>query len=376
MRLCAISTNRADWSSLRPIVRRAALDSRFEISVLVAGGIDEQSVMKDLVVLSDDPNHAAWGPLLESVELSASWLSAFTVWLDSQLGRIQPEAVVVVGDRIELLTVSQLCLLKGIPLAHVSGGDTTLGALDEQVRNAVSCMAQVHFVAHETHRVKLEALAIKGDRIFIVGDPALDDLPVEPASSRTEFLQHFGLPENQDFALLTYHPPTASLADLEIELTAILGALRQSGIPVLATGPNGDPGSDVIRCLIHDFVSESNSSSFVTSLGQDYFYDALHFAMFMVGNSSSGLWEAPNTGLPVINVGSRQAGRLRASNVTDASTDLTAIVEVITSIKERKQQRTAVNNPFRQYRSTESILDTLIVALPSLPVGGGATGSG
>ncbi len=230
----------------------------------------------------------------------------------------RPDIILINGDRGELLPVASVALTLGIPVAHIAGGEITEGAIDDSVRHAVSKLSHLHFVTNDLHARRLCQLGEESWRIVISGEPALDSISKMTLLTKSELEESLEIKLNDPIVLVTYHPETLGEAGLA-ELEATLEAMVSVDATYVITYPNADPGSEPILERLKRFAGENEQAMLVSSLGQVRYYSMLACCAAMLGNSSSGLWEAPTFRLPVVNLGGRQAGRLRAGNVIDIS---------------------------------------------------------
>jgi UDP-hydrolysing UDP-N-acetyl-D-glucosamine 2-epimerase len=233
---------------------------------------------------------------------------------------------VVLGDRFEIFAASTAAMLLHIPIAHLHGGETTEGAVDEQVRHAITKMAQLHFVAAEPYRQRVLQMGESEDRVYLVGAPGLDVIERASLPQRAELEATLGWPLHGPFAVATYHPVTLD-DDPAAGIHAFFTALRRvPELRVLFTGVNADEGNAAISAAIKAAVAADPARFHaVQSLGQRGYLGAVRMADVVLGNSSSGLVEAPAIGTPTVNIGDRQRGRLRADSVIDVGADADAI---------------------------------------------------
>jgi len=240
---------------------------------------------------------------------------------------LAPDVIVVLGDRYEVLAAAQAALVVGIPLAHLHGGETTEGAFDEAIRHSVTKMAHLHFVAAEDYAQRVRQLGEADDRIFNVGAPGLDHLEHTTLATRDELASHLDLVLTSPLLVVTYHPETLDADGGLGGLVAMLEALDDiDDATIVFTGVNADPGHDAISDRIAQFVAaDTTHRCMVPSLGQARYLGLLRIANSVIGNSSSGMIEAPALRLPTVNIGDRQKGRLRAASVVDCSPDATDI---------------------------------------------------
>lgn len=313
---------------MRLVVAGAHLSSEHgsTVSEIEADGfmIDDRV---EMMLASDSPVGAA-----KSIGLG-------TIAFSDIFSRCTPDIVLIVGDRYELLSVACAAVPFRIPIAHVSGGDRTEGAIDNQVRNAVSMMSSLHFVAMQEHGDRLVQMGEEPWRIFVTGDPALDAINHMELLTRRELEDRLMTPLEQPVLLVTFHPTTLGSQSVSDEIAALLGALSEVDGTLIFTASNPDVGRNVVMENIREFVARRPSARLFANLGQKLYYSLLSVADAMVGNSSSGIWEAPSFELPVVNVGERQHGRVRSANVIDVRSDKESILEAV---------RKALNPAFKE----------------------------
>jgi len=230
------------------------------------------------------------------------------------------------GDRYEAFAAAAAAHLLGIPIAHLHGGESTGGAVDDRLRHAISQLSSWHFTAAEPYRQRVIAMGHPPERVCTVGPMVLDGLLAAPPASRSAFETATGFRFGHRNLLITYHPETL-LPDRGVAgFEALLAALEQVPCQVLFTHPNADAGSEQLLPRLQAFVQRHpDRSMMLPSLGQQRYLAALQLFEAMAGNSSSGVIEAPLLGMPVLNIGGRQAGRLSHGGVHDVSADPEAI---------------------------------------------------
>ena len=252
------------------------------------------------------------------------------------LPKLAPDVLVLLGDRFEILSAAVAATLLNIPVAHIHGGEITAGAFDDAIRHAITKMASLHFVAAEPYRRRVIQMGENPDVVFNVGAPGLDLASAVPAIGRTELAAQLGLSGHERFLLITLHPTTARPESDAANVAALLGALGDIGDrSFVFTGVNADPGYRAIDDAIRDFVARRpKQARLFASLGSERYWAALRLADAVVGNSSSGILEAPAAGVPSINIGDRQLGRLRAASIIDCPADPAVIGAALRTILE------------------------------------------
>jgi UDP-hydrolysing UDP-N-acetyl-D-glucosamine 2-epimerase len=233
--------------------------------------------------------------------------------------RLDPDIVVLIGDRFEMWAAAQAAFVGQRVLAHIHGGETTEGAFDEGIRHSLTKLSHYHFATAEPYRDRIVQLGEEPDRVFTVGAPGIDHIGRTPLLSRTSLATELGIPVDSPIFAVTLHPATLEKAvDTEVVSDALISALEAfPHVCIVITESNGDPGGRSINQRMSTFAANSPNVSLHTSLGQKKYLSLIREADVVVGNSSSGIFEAPALGTPTVNVGSRQAGRLRAASIID-----------------------------------------------------------
>lgn len=250
---------------------------------------------------------------------------------------LQPDIVVVLGDRFEIMAAAQAAMLANIPLAHVHGGEVTEGAVDESIRHAITKMAQVHFVSAEPYRKRVIQMGEQPDRVFCVGAPGLDALAQMPFLTRDELEVSLDLSFDRPVFLVTYHPVTLSEQSPEVSLKALFSALDHfPQARVIFTKSNADAHGRIIGRMIDDYAAlDPKRIKAYMSLGQSRYLSAMRQAHAVIGNSSSGIIEAPAFGVPTVNIGDRQKGRLRADSIFDCAEASESVIKAIEAALKR-----------------------------------------
>ncbi len=243
------------------------------------------------------------------------------------LDRLRPDFIVILGDRFEALAIAQVALVMGIPIAHLHGGEITEGAYDDSIRHAITKMSYFHFVASEKYRQRVIQMGEEPGRVFNVGAVGLDHLRRTPRMSIETLGQRLSFELQQPYFLVTYHPVTSIKEDALPSFQAMLEALdRFPEHQVILTYPNADNGGRTIIPVLEEYArSRPERVVAITSLGFERYLSALQLAAVVVGNSSSGVIEAPAFGVPSVNIGQRQQGRLAAESVIHCPVDVDAI---------------------------------------------------
>lgn len=280
-------------------------------------------------------------------------------------GELKPQIVVLLGDRFELLAPAISALMLGIPIAHIHGGELSEGAIDDTVRHAITKMASLHFAATETYRRRIIQMGEPPRRVFTFGAPGLDQIHNCRLFTKTQLENDLGVNLSKPVALVTYHPATRDAESTESQVGALLNALKSSGLTAVFSMANADAqGALINRKLKAACAQHPERFRWFPHLGHQRYLSLLKYAAVMVGNSSSGLTEAPSFRLPVVNIGDRQKGRTRAANIIEVPGDEAAIrngIKRALSARFRSSLR-AMRNPYDRFhdgRTSARIKDVL-----------------
>lgn len=365
-RICVVTGTRAEYGLLYWLMKDIQQDPDLELQLAVTGmhlspefGLTWKRIDEDgfninekveMLLSSDTPTGIAKSTGLGLI----GFADAFS--------RLKPDIVVLLGDRFEILSAAIAAHTARIPIAHIHGGETTEGAIDEAFRHALTKMSQLHFVAAEPYRKRVIQMGEDPARVFLTGSPGLDHLEQTPMLCREELEEELGLDLNPPVLLVTYHPVTLE-KNPEAPFGELLHALRSfPGATVVFTLPNADTGGRLLIELIHLHVSDHpGRCAAFASLGQQRYLSLLKICDAVIGNSSSGLSEAPSFGVPTVNIGNRQKGRLRASSVIDCPEERSAISDAISKALSPafKGEALRTENPYGSEGASKKIKEIL-----------------
>ncbi len=360
-KICFVTLSRSDYASLRPLILAAQNDPAFEVTTVSGGSHMLKRYGKTIDgILSDGIKVQKIIPFLletddSKIDLAKAYARAVTEFT-AYFSKNRPEIVFILGDRWEMLAIASAASMLRIPIVHHSGGDLTQGSADNQTRYALSCLSHLHFTAHEQHKERLIAMGEEPWRVFVSGEPSLQ--AVYEQSDNTDL----GFPQDKPFVMGTYHPSSFESVPIEQQIKTFIQALEMiEGHRIVLTAPNPDGESSIILDKLESFAENRPDVYLIKSMGTKAYYAAMRKAVFMIGNSSSGIWEAPSFDLPVINIGRRQEDRLRAANVIDVGYDLdslsTAIKKAMSA--EFRESLKGLKNPYVRENAVSSILDTV-----------------
>jgi UDP-hydrolysing UDP-N-acetyl-D-glucosamine 2-epimerase len=246
-----------------------------------------------------------------------------------EFARRTPDLLVVLGDRYEMLSAAVAALSFALPVAHLHGGEVTEGAIDEQIRHAITKLAHLHFPAAEPYAARLRQLGEEPWRVHCCGAPGLDRLQGQATLSRTALAERLELALGHPTMLATFHPETLAAADVPRQVGELTAALERLPGDLVITAPGADTAHRAVSAALEALTVRRPATRLVTALGDEAYCSLLREVDVMVGNSSSAIIEAPTFELPAVNIGDRQHGRLRAANVIDVGHDRAAIAAAV-----------------------------------------------
>lgn len=322
--LAVVTGTRAEYGLLCPVIQKLLKCEDITPKVLVTGAhlcAEYGNTVEEIE--ADGVPIAARIPILKfgqgplaTADTVAYTISQFSRWFVEN----RPDAVLVLGDRYEIFAVAQAAAMTGVPIAHISGGDVTLGAADDYYRHCITKMAHLHFPSCEVYAQRVIRMGEAPDTVFNVGGLGDENIRTMQKMSRQELSESLQFDLSGPFALVTFHPETAGGASPTQQVQELLAAMEKIGeeqpISWLITKANADAGGLAINALLDEWVEQHPEQAMAfTSLGVKRYLSAMQYASMVVGNSSSGVVETPTFGVPTINIGQRQAGRIICENV-------------------------------------------------------------
>ena len=362
LRILAVSGSRADWGYLVKPIEALKADPAFDVLLAVTGQhLEERSGrtidnIRNAGFAVDDiiePHLAG-----DSAEETTAALAHIASGMGKVIAARKPHLMLLLGDRYETLACASAAMLARVPIAHLCGGDISEGAVDDVIRHAVSKLSHLHFPTNSDAARRLRQMGEAPERVHMVGSTGLDLLLATPIMPRDDFFARLKLQPRKHMLLVTMHPVTLA-ADPAAEAKALVTALAALGddVELIISGTNADTGRHGITRLLENLAATRSGTVLVPSLGNALFVNALAHCDCMVGNSSSGLYEAPSLGIPTVNVGIRQQGRLRASSVTDCAAEPEVIRAAIVAALGRG--RVSTRNPYGDGHASRRIVEVL-----------------
>lgn len=365
-KVCVVTGTRAEYGLLRLVIEGIKNSSGLELKLVVTGMHLSPEFGLTYREIEEDGFH-----IDRKVEMLMSSDTACGVTKSIGLGvigfadalhELKPDLLLILGDRYEIFAVATAALIAGIPIAHLHGGETTEGAFDEALRHSITKMSHLHFVAAEEYFNRVVQLGEDPDRVFIVGGLGVDSILNLELMDRDALESSLNFKLGEKNLLITYHPVTFEKSTAEEQMRALLGALeKRKETRLIFTLPNADTDGRVISRLIEDFVSRNANAAAFTSLGQRRYLSCLQYVDGVIGNSSSGLIEAPTFQKGTVNIGDRQRGRLKAASVIDCSPTETSIQNAIDKLYSRdfQEKLAMVENPYGQGGASKKIIEVI-----------------
>jgi len=366
-KVCIVTGTRADYGLLRWVIDGIQNSKQLQLQLVVTGmhlspefGLTVQQIEADgypidwrvEMLLSSDT----------AVGITKSMGLGLIGFADA-LAHLQPDLLLVLGDRYEIMVAAQAAMIARIPIAHLHGGELTEGAFDDAIRHSITKMAHLHFVAAEEYRQRVIQLGEQPERVFCVGGLGIDNIKRLDLLNRQQLEESLNFKLGEQNLLVTFHPVTLENGSSAEQMEELFTALDQfPDVHLIVTMPNADTDGRVLFQMIETFVLDRPHACAFTSLGQLRYLSCIQHVDGVVGNSSSGLAEVPSFRKPTINIGDRQRGRLKAESVIDClpkSASITASISIALSPAFRQQLQQPFLRPYGEGGASEAIVTKL-----------------
>ncbi|AEB75677.1 UDP-N-acetylglucosamine 2-epimerase [Clostridium botulinum] len=363
-KIAVITGTRADYGIYYSVLKAIENHKGLELHLIVCGmhlspefGMTINEIEKDGFKIDDKIDTIlssdSGGAMAKSIGITLMGLT-------QSLDRIKPDVLLILGDRGEMMAGALAAIHMNIPVAHIHGGEVT-GTVDESIRHSITKLSHIHFPANEDSRERIIKMGEKKENVYVVGAPGIDYIKNTKYLSREEVLGRFNLKDDKIF-ILTQHPVTTEKDMVVEQIEETLSAIVELGIQTIVSYPNSDNGGREIIKVIEKYREKYDFLKVFKNLSQVEYLSLLNTADIMIGNSSSGIIEAPSFKLPVINIGTRQQGRLRACNIIDVGYNRKEILNAIDKVLYNEQFREELKkceNPYGDGYSGERIADIL-----------------
>lgn len=365
-KICVVTGTRAEYGLLYWLMKEIDADGDLELQIIATGmhlspefGLTYKEIEKDFTItkkiemlLSSDT------PVGISKSMGLAQISFAEAY-----DELKPDIVVVLGDRYEIFSAVSAAMIARIPIAHLHGGETTEGAFDESIRHSITKMSHLHFTAAEEYRRRVIQLGEHPDRVYNVGGMGIENIKRLKLLDKEAFEESIDFKLGEKNVLVTFHPVTLENSTAGHQFQELLNALdTQKDTHIIFTKANSDTDGRIINQMIDDYVAQNQDKSIAfTSLGQLRYLSALQFMDAAVGNSSSGLLEAPSFKIGTVNIGDRQLGRLKAQSIIDCKPDQKSIEEAFEKLYSDEFQMCLENvkNPYGEGMASKQILDVI-----------------
>lgn len=365
-KICVVTATRAEYGLLKRLTKELMQDPFFDVCFIVTGthleeeyGYTVREIQQDGIPIREQIRIFDGDYTKEGICAAMGRASAL---FGEMFQRQQPDFLVVLGDRYELIPICSSAVIYGIPIAHISGGEITEGAIDDMIRHAVTKMSYLHFVACETYRKRVIQLGESPDRVFNYGDVGVENIKKMKFMSKGEIEGQLGEKLSRPYACVTFHPVTSENADMEKQMEELLACMKQmTDICFIVTMANADFQGSTINQMWETAAELSENIKLYKSLGSKCYLSLMKDAEFVLGNSSSGIIEAPCFGIPTVNIGKRQSGRLQAESIINCEPQREAIeaaIQKAVSVEFREIAKEAIN-PYGNGDTSVNIVKTL-----------------
>ena len=366
MRTIGVVTGaRSDYGIYLPVLRAIEADNRLRLKLIAAGmhlspefGYTVEVIERDGFEIADRVEMLVSADTPRGISKS---MGLGTIGFAQVFADLSCDILLVLGDRFEMHAAVVAALPFAVPVAHIHGGESTEGLIDEPIRHSITKMSHIHFVSTGAYQRRVEQMGEEPWRVTVSGAPSLDNLRHVDLMSREELEQATGLVLTPSPILVTFHPVTLDYRNTGEHIQALLGALASVAAPVVFTYPNADTSGRVIIEAISEYVDRHEEARVVENLGTDAYFSLMSHASAMVGNSSSGIIEAASFQLPVVNIGNRQRGRVRGTNVIDVDADTESIAGGIRRAvrPDFRSSMDGLKNPYGDGHAAERIVERL-----------------
>lgn len=364
--ICIVTATRAEYGLLSPIIKKLKKFDEFNIKVVATGmhlshefGFTYKEIESDgisidkkiEILLSSDT------PVSISKSMGLAMIS-FAEYFDE----IKPDLLIVLGDRYETLAVCCAAMNQRLPIAHLYGGETTEGAIDESIRHSITKMSYLHFTSTEEYRKRVIQLGESPERVFNVGAIGIENILMTKLMSKAELERSINFKLDKSFAVVTFHPVTLEGNKAEEQIKQLLMALsKYYNMNFIFTKSNADANGRIINKMIDEYAEKHNNVVAFESLGMVRYLSAVSYASMVIGNSSSGLVEVPSFKIPTINIGDRQKGRLQAKSVINCNPICNDIALAIEKASSGEFKRSIIDcvNPYGNGNTSDKIIETI-----------------
>lgn len=333
-KISVISATRAEYGILKPLIMKLKNIDNFETQLILTGSHLVAELGNTYLEAEEDGIE-----IYRKITINTQGNTAYDISLIManalvEFGRYfqeeKPQLLIVLGDRTEILAICAAAVNAHVPIAHLHGGELTQGAIDDNVRHAITKMSYLHFASTEEYRKRIIQMGEEPERVFHVGALGVENILKETLLDRKTLGENVGFPAEKDYAVVTFHPVTLEPGTAEKQIQELFFAMRRKNdLFYLITKANADAGGTQINEFMERETVKYPNMKLVSSLGMKRYLSAVKYAKFVLGNSSSGIIEAPSLGVPTVNIGDRQKGRIMADSVISCEPERQSILNAI-----------------------------------------------
>lgn len=368
-KICVVTGTRAEYGLLSRLMRMIKESDKTQLQVVATNmhlsprygntykeiEADGFVIDKRVPIIDENAPNDSHSTVLEMSRALSGFADAYS--------ELKSDMLVVLGDRYEILAAAAAALIMRIPIAHISGGDVTEGAFDDAIRHSITKMSQLHFPSTEEYKKRVIQLGEQPDRVFNVGALGVENIKKMPLIGKEEIEKEIDFKIDNNTILVTYHPVTLGNRTAKDDIEDFVAALEErKDIRVIFTMPNSDTGGQFIVDAINDFVAKNpERAKAYKSLGVVRYLSVMRQVAAVVGNSSSGLVEVPSFGIPTLNIGDRQKGRLAADSVYNCAPDKKSVLNGLDMVLSPafRQKAAEAHNPYEKENTAQTIFDVI-----------------
>ncbi|WP_436414234.1 UDP-N-acetylglucosamine 2-epimerase [Petrimonas sp.] len=367
MKICVATGTRAEYGLLKPLIEKIGGEPVFTLQLLVTGahlspefGLTYKQIEADRYAIDAKVEMLLSSDTAEGITKS---MGLGMIGFADALKQLKPDLLIILGDRYEMLALASTALIFRIPIAHIHGGELTEGAYDDAIRHSITKMSTLHFTSTEAYRQRAIQLGEQPSRVFNVGAIGLDNFKSISLLSKEEIEKELGFRFKKYNYLVGFHPETLSNQSVEEQFSELLKAIdKQEESFFIFTKANADTNGRIINQMMEEYTNKhSDKAALFDSLGSLRYLSVMKQVTAMVGNSSSGILEAPSAPTATINIGDRQKGRIQAESIVNCMADEKVISKALEEVKMSEFQQTVAksNNPYGSGNASQQIMDVL-----------------
>jgi UDP-hydrolysing UDP-N-acetyl-D-glucosamine 2-epimerase len=366
-KICVVTGSRAEYGLMHRLMKMIKTDAETKLQIIVTNmhlqpefGNTYQEIENDGFTIDKKVYMNSSG---DSPFDTVQSMSEEMKGMNQAFEDLKPELLVVFGDRYEMLVAATVAMIHKIPIAHIGGGIVTSGAYDDNIRHSITKMSHLHFTSTENHRNRVIQLGESPKNVYAVGSLGVENIKKMQLLNKEDLEQRLNFNIDKKTVLATYHPETLSQRNTEDDIDSFLSALdERPEIRIIFTMPNSDVGNSIISKKINQFVAlYPNRAKAFSSLGKLVYLSLMQYAAAVIGNSSSGLVEAPSFGIPTLNIGDRQKGREMSSSVVNCSVDKQSILKGLDNIFNDYviERAKKIQNPYEKNDTAQTIFNVI-----------------